>query len=102
MHSFSGSNCQFITLFDNHPIIFLVLLAVFIVFAIWLLPKIWRAIKAIFRKIGNLFGGTADEPASTTATIGLAGELEKLDRLRANGSLSDDEHQAAKQKILDS
>jgi len=40
-----------------HPVVFLVLLAVFIVLAIWLLPKLWRAIKYLFGKLRQLFGG---------------------------------------------
>lgn len=41
----------------NHPIWFLVGLVVFIVLLIWLLPKIWRGIKKVFRFIAGLFGG---------------------------------------------
>ncbi len=41
----------------HHPLLFLVLLAAFIVLMIWLLPKIWRGIKALFRRIASLFGG---------------------------------------------
>jgi hypothetical protein len=33
----------------NYPIAFLVLLALFIVVMIWLLPKLWRGIKGLFR-----------------------------------------------------
>ena len=32
-----------------HPIVFLVGLAIFIVLAIWLLPRLWRFLKSIFR-----------------------------------------------------
>lgn len=39
----------------NHPILFLVALAAFIALVIWLLPKIWRALKRIARAIGNWF-----------------------------------------------
>ena len=37
----------------NHPTLFLAALAVFIVFAIWLLPKIWRGVRAVFRRLSN-------------------------------------------------
>lgn len=40
----------------NHPVWFLLGLLVFIVLMIWLLPKLWRGIKAVFRAIGRLFG----------------------------------------------
>lgn len=40
----------------THPWIFLCLLGLFILLAIWLLPKIWRGIKKIFRFIFRFFG----------------------------------------------
>ena len=51
-----------------HPVLFLVLLALFILLMIWLLPKIWRGIKRVFRFIREKLGGkkseqTADVPA---------------------------------------
>jgi hypothetical protein len=39
----------------THPWIFLACLAVFVVLLIWLLPKLWRGIKAVFAKIASLF-----------------------------------------------
>ena len=39
----------------NHPWVFIVCLVIFVLLLIWLLPKIWRAIKYIFKKIGALF-----------------------------------------------
>ena len=41
----------------HYPIAFLVLLALFVVLAIWLLPKLWRALKRLFQRIGSFFGG---------------------------------------------
>ena len=40
----------------NHPWLFLVLFVAFVLLLIWLLPKIWRGIKAVFRKIASFFG----------------------------------------------
>ena len=34
-----------------HPVVFLVLLAIFIGFAIWLLPKVVRGLRALFRRV---------------------------------------------------
>lgn len=50
-----------------NPALFLVLLGVFILLMAWLLPKIWRGIKLVFRKLGALFSKTkpADEAAPT-------------------------------------
>lgn len=37
----------------NHPSLFLAALLVFIVLAIWLLPKLWRGIRGIFRRLSD-------------------------------------------------
>jgi hypothetical protein len=34
-----------------HPWVFLVLLAVFLLLCAWLLPKVWRAVRAVFRRL---------------------------------------------------
>jgi len=49
----------------NYPLLFLVLLALFIILLIWLLPKLWRGIRELFRRIGRLFGAApaGGEPA---------------------------------------
>ena len=48
----------------HYPVAFLVLLALFIVMVIWLLPKIWRALKRLFQRIRQFFGGRpAQEPS---------------------------------------
>jgi len=39
----------------NHPWVFLVLLAIFILLMIWLLPKVWRGMKLLAVKIKQLF-----------------------------------------------
>jgi hypothetical protein len=41
----------------NHPALFLVLLAVFLLLLIWLLPKLWRGIKRVFGAIARWLGG---------------------------------------------
>jgi hypothetical protein len=41
----------------NHPVVFLVLLAVFLVLVAWLLPKIWRALQRAARALGRWFRG---------------------------------------------
>ncbi len=48
----------------NYPWAFLVFLVIFIVLLIWLLPKIWKGIKKVFRAIGRLFG--IKQPAEMT------------------------------------
>lgn len=41
----------------NHPVLFLVLLVVFIAFVIWFLPKLLRAIKKVFNYIRKMIQG---------------------------------------------
>ena len=45
-----------------HPWLFVVLLILFIVLMIWLLPKLWRGIKGVFRFIGRVLGIVKEEP----------------------------------------
>jgi len=52
----------------NHPVLFLIALALFIALVIWLLPKLWRGIKRVGRAIGRLFGRGQDETITTTIT----------------------------------
>lgn len=58
----------------NHPVLFLVLLGIFILVMIWLLPRIWRAIQQVFKYVRELFRGKhePDIPAS------VSGKTEKL------------------------
>lgn len=50
-----------------HPVAFLGLLFVFILLSIWLLPRIWRALKHIAGAIGRFFGEKGGETASPPA-----------------------------------
>ena len=40
----------------NHPVLFVIGLIVFILIMIWLLPRLWRLLKRVFRKIGSWLG----------------------------------------------
>ena len=46
----------------NHPWVFVGCLVIFVLLLIWLLPKLWRAIQYLFKKIGALFGGAKPAP----------------------------------------
>ena len=46
-----------------HPVIFLILLVLFLLALWWLLPKVWRGVKAVFRKIASLFGRRPENPS---------------------------------------
>ena len=48
----------------NHPWVFVILLILFLLLAIWLLPRIWRAIKRAAHAVRRWFGG-GDEAGST-------------------------------------
>ncbi len=41
----------------SHPVVFLVILAGFLLLLIWLLPLLWRGIKRVFGAIARFFGG---------------------------------------------
>ena len=109
----------------NHPVVFLVLLFVFLLLVIWLMPKIWRMLVVIFRKIGGWLGLVNKEPAVATApgqgpavatapgqpppapspgnaSEDLVKQLETLKQLHDAGSLSDEEFRQAKDRLLKS
>lgn len=98
----------------NHPLVFLALLVLFVVLAIWLLPKLWRLLKYILQKIRAFFGGQAPEPLSNVRFAGdvlpsphagasgdTVSELERLKALRDSGAITEEEFAAAKKKLLD-
>ena len=49
----------------NHPLAFLGLMLVFIILVIWLLPKLWRVVCAVFRRIGGWLGLVKKQPDDT-------------------------------------
>ncbi|MGV6807024.1 MAG: DUF4126 domain-containing protein [bacterium] len=46
----------------NHPVLFLCLMVVFIGLVIWLLPKLWRALRAIVQKVRSWLSGENRDP----------------------------------------
>ncbi len=46
----------------NYPLVFILLMVLFILLAIWLLPKIWRALKIIFARVRDWLTGEKTEP----------------------------------------
>lgn len=51
-----------------HPWLFLGFMVIFVLLLIWLLPKLWRGIKAVFAKIASLFR-RADRPAPAVKAL---------------------------------
>lgn len=47
-----------------HPVIFLVLLFLFLLLLCWLLPRIWRGLRLVARKLGALFGRRPERPST--------------------------------------
>ena len=57
----------------NHPWLFILLLVLFIILMIWLLPKLWRGIKGVFRFIGRVLGIVKEEPTPPPPPVSSAG-----------------------------
>lgn len=71
----------------NHPVIFLALLGLFILLSIWLLPKIWRALKSLFGAIGRFFSGKTKEQEGPPQMPGsIRGKLGNPDNDAGNSS----------------
>lgn len=84
----------------QYPWLFLAALALFIALMIWLLPRLWRAIRAVFRKLGQWLGLRQESPTPQLAAGSLEGRLSELKALLDSGALTDDEFQKAKRKVL--
>lgn len=44
----------------HYPLVFIILFICFILIAIWILPKLWRGLKILFRKIASFIGKKED------------------------------------------
>lgn len=51
----------------NHPWLFVAAMVLFIIIVIWLLPKLWRLLKAIFTRLGQWLG-MVEKPAPVPVT----------------------------------
>ncbi|MDR3630788.1 MAG: DUF4126 domain-containing protein [Desulfocapsaceae bacterium] len=47
-----------------HPLLFLGLFTLFILLCVWLLPKVWKAVKALFSTVKRFFQGKKQSPQS--------------------------------------
>jgi len=54
----------------NYPRVFIGLLIVFILLMVWMVPKIWRGIKALIVRLRRLFSGAASETSHPIETPG--------------------------------
>lgn len=62
----------------SHPWTFLAMLALFILIVAWALPKLWRAVGILFRKIGHVFGGAQEKQRNETIGNGRKDVLRDL------------------------
>lgn len=46
----------------NHPVAFLIFLVVFILFSIWVIPKIWTGIKRVYSAVKRFFSSQESSP----------------------------------------
>ena len=85
-----------------NPVLFLCFLALFILLAIWLLPKIIRAIRLMIDKIAQFFGASkkAHEPSAPSPD-----RIDKLTSLKAlldSGAINEAEFELEKQRLFSS
>jgi len=52
-----------------HPWVFLIAFIVFVMFALWLLPKVWRGVKHLIGALLNRFRGVGNTRAASTARL---------------------------------
>ena len=84
----------------NHPVIFIILMLVFIISAIWILPKLWLLLKLLFRKIGQLLGLVEkDKNSDVEDSLSSNQKRKQLQTLRDEGVLSEEEFNIAKQRL---
>ncbi|MGE0716568.1 MAG: DUF4126 domain-containing protein [Alphaproteobacteria bacterium] len=59
----------------QHPWVFIALLALFMAAVIWLLPKLWRLMGRVFRRIGRWLGGPPEAPSAPASSGGATVEM---------------------------
>jgi hypothetical protein len=89
----------------NHPVIFIILVVIFIILAVFILPRLWRLIKLLFRKVGQFLGlidrGLVERREDSDLEVGLNSnpQYQRLQALRDEGVLSEEEFNIAKQRL---
>nr|WP_221200517.1 DUF4126 family protein [Litorivivens lipolytica] len=85
----------------NHPVLFLVLLVLFILLLIWMLPKLWRGAMLVLRKLGQWLGVVdKDSPPAAVETDDPVAKLQRLQELKQSGALTQEEFEIAKARVL--
>lgn len=88
----------------NHPLVFLCAFLLFLLLLIWLLPKLWRGIARLFRKLGQWLGlsEAAEREIAGDGGEDIAESLKQLEGMYRAGSLSEHEFSQAKRRLLGS
>lgn len=96
----------------NHPGWFIVFLILFILLLIWLLPKLWRGIKKVGRRVGQLFSITKRDAQQEPSPEGMqetpyqdvnneiAARLQQLEDLRNKKLITEQEYQLKRQALV--
>ncbi len=90
----------------KHPWFFIAFLVIFILLLIYLLPKLWRGIKMIFRKIGGFLG--IKKASVSEATSGgvseneMEGKLLALKSMYEKNLISKEEYESKRRELLGS
>lgn len=114
----------------NHPSVFIVLLVLFLVVAIWLLPKMWRLVMRVLGALRRWLSATPERAAESpplgaaplhpqpalltapsptgeqppsepaTSSAETLSLLERLQALRSSGALSEEEFNEQKRRLL--
>ena len=88
----------------NYPLVFIGFLVLFVILAIWLLPKLWRAIKLVFRKIGQWLGLVAKDAPATAPPLPAGDSLDQVAKLKSlldSGAITQAEFDHQKRRLLD-
>jgi len=62
----------------NYPVAFIIFMVIFIAMVIWLLPKLWRAIKNIFATLKRWLGGGSKPVTESTAPVAESNIIDNL------------------------
>jgi len=65
----------------NYPWLFVAGLVIFILIVIWLLPKLWRAMKRLFNWLGRKLGMVDEPPVTSTATADVEATKPTLEKI---------------------
>lgn len=77
-----------------HPMVFLALFLAFLLLLCWLLPKLWRGVRLVLKKLGTWLGLLQPEPPDAADRT-----RRDLERLARSGVLSEAELRAAESRL---